>query len=93
MSCANCPSSVELNRLFLGGLSEGQAQILEEHVLQCPHCLSTLQQQAASQDALAGALSEKTQVDAMASSPVLDRLKTDLRSLRALHAPNNSRTA
>ncbi len=77
-----CPSSAELEQLFLGDLPEEQAQAREAHVLGCACCLEKLQALARGRDTLAALLSEETHCEPFSSSPVLDGLMQRLKTLR-----------
>ena len=56
MRVASCPPAADLERLFLGGLSEQEALVLEEHVLTCNPCLQQLKSLVRTQDTLADQL-------------------------------------
>src|SRR4051812_17965503 len=81
MPQGNCPPPAELERLFLGGVPEGQAEALEQHVLRCAACLETLQQRAQARDVLAGMLRQSGS-DPDVSSATVETLMRKLKSWR-----------
>lgn len=83
MSVATCPPSSELERLFLGGLSDAEADALEQHVLGCAACRQTLEQLLGAKDSLAAALvaTGASQTSVSASPAVRDLVKK-LKSLQ-----------
>jgi len=82
MPLATCPPPTNLERLFLGGLPEPDADALEQHVLECDTCLEQLKKLFHARETLAGVLRDDTPSDAVAARPVVADLMTKLKSLR-----------
>jgi eukaryotic-like serine/threonine-protein kinase len=81
MALSRCPPAAELERLFLGGLPENEAEALEEHVLECGPCLDALKGLLASRETLSAVLRDETGGDAEDPAPVVAEL---IRNLEAL---------
>src|SRR5437016_4621751 len=80
MSPTTCPPRSELECLFLGGLSEEQSSVLEQHVLECRSCLTTLGQLSESRDTLAAMLRDDALNEPIVPDAETRRLMQRLRS-------------
>lgn len=60
MPIASCLSAAEMEQLFLGGLTEEEAQAREQHLLTCAICLEKLKALTRTRDTLADLLSQDT---------------------------------
>src|SRR5262249_39964851 len=76
-----CPPPAALEGLFLGGLPENEAEVIEQHVLHCAACLEQLKTLSRGNDTLAGSLRE-TRSDETGPSPRVAALINNLKSLR-----------
>jgi len=81
-----CPPPADLERLFLGGLSDKEVEAVEQHVLQCASCLDKLKQLFRTKETLARVLRDETSGDAFRSTPVVQALIEKLESLRSASA-------
>jgi serine/threonine protein kinase/predicted RNA-binding Zn-ribbon protein involved in translation (DUF1610 family) len=81
MSISICPPPAELEGLFLGGLSETDADAIEQHVQECPSCDRILADLLAARDDLAGMLSRTSRSDVFSSAPVVAELVAKIKSL------------
>ena len=63
MPISICPPPTDLECLFLGGLSEPEADAIEQHLQECPACDRKLADLLAAKDELSGMLSRESQSD------------------------------
>jgi serine/threonine protein kinase len=86
MTVSLCPAPTELERLFLGGLPEQEAELLEKHVLECEACLRKLKELMPANDLLSDVMVLRHSAGGAteALSPMVDDL---MKSIVALHPP------
>jgi serine/threonine protein kinase len=86
MTVSLCPAPKELERLFLGGLPEQEADLLEKHVLECEACLQKLKQLMPASDLLSDVMVARRSASGAveALSPMVDDL---MKTIAALHSP------
>jgi len=86
MAIVTCPRPADLERLFLGGLPEKDAEALEQHLLECGSCLEKLKSVTAARDTLADNLaahgSDKAKTAQDSGEPLLADLIRKLETLR-----------